>query len=79
MKVVYVGKRFKVLKSKYDYIVVKHNNNFYNEHGHFKTFYGARKFVKLIEAGVLPKNEYYLECASRLLNDDELYKLKHKK
>lgn len=76
MRVVYVGRKFKVLRSKQDYIVVRHNNNFYNEHGHFKKLYGARECINLIEKGVLPKNEYYLQCAMRLLTADEFEKLK---
>lgn len=78
MRVVYVSKRFKVLKGKYDYIVVKHNNNFYTEHGHFQKLYNAREFINIIEKGLLPKNEYYLKCAMRLLNTHELEELKVK-
>lgn len=79
MRVVHTSKRFKVLKHHKDFIVVKHNNFVYKEHGHFKTLYSAREFINIVEKGELPNSTYYRECALRVLGVDEYSKLKPKK
>lgn len=79
MRVVYIGKKLKVLKNNRDYLVVRIDNDFYNQYGHFKKLYSAREFIGIIESGELPRCEYYLECARRVLTEEEFNSLKIRK
>lgn len=76
MRVVHEGIKFKVLKTYRDFIVVKSNNAFYNEHSHFNKYYSAVKFVKLMDKCILPKGKYFTAAARRLLTEQEFNKLK---
>ena len=76
MIVVYTGRKLKVLKSKRDYLVVRNDKGIYGQHGHFNRLYSAREFIGIIESGELPRCEYYIECAKRVLTQEEFNSLR---
>lgn len=76
MRVVYIGKQLKVLRYRNTYLVVRIDKGLHSQHGHFKSYHGAKEFVSLIESGYLPYSAYYRECARRLLTEKEYAELK---
>lgn len=75
MRVVHQSSKFKVLSHRNNFIVVKINNTFYNQHSHFTTYHSAVEFVNLMEKGIMPHSEYFIVAAKRLLTEEEFNKL----
>ena len=50
------------------------------KHTHFSSKHGARKFLYLMNKGLLPNSPYFVESARRVLTEDEFnnLKVKHK-
>ena len=59
MKVINKIGHFKLVRDSRDFIVINELGD-YAAHAHFKSEAGARDCIRLINKGLLPRNEYYV-------------------
>lgn len=74
MKVIDKIGQFKLVRDSRDFIVINELGD-YAAHAHFKSETGARDCIRLINKGLLPRNEYYRKACKRLLFEDEYNRL----
>lgn len=59
-----------------DGYIVNRKGGTYEQHSHFSSEMAGRRFIKLINKGLLPKSPYYLQAAKRVLLESEFNRLK---
>ena len=74
MKIIDKIGHFKLIRDSRDFVVINELGD-YAAHAHFKSETGARDCIRLINKGLLPRNEYYRKACKRLLFEDEYNRL----
>jgi len=78
LKVIYYTSKYEIVQTHRNYVVRRKSNHggTYEQHSHFKKLEHAKSFLKIIDKGLMPRSQYWMEAARRIMSEDEFNNLK---